>query len=213
MPIQLTIYAEDESPPYLLRSEALELRMGRHADCDIRLPYQGVSAHHVTLFSRDGAVYQVVDQGSTNGTLLDGSPLQAGEPRELRCGAELRILNLKIRFEQVRARRAEPPAPTEALLQAMLGEPGFKHDSDHAKRTGTQTSAANTDAIPEDAPTPSQDEESSTQEAKPPHDIAPPTPPKRVRGRGLRKSEWLIIAASILLICGVLYIFMLFLVG
>lgn len=48
--------------------------LGRDADCDIVLSHPTVSRHHC-IISIEGGAYYITDNGSTNGVILNGSPL------------------------------------------------------------------------------------------------------------------------------------------
>jgi len=49
--------------------------IGRAQDNSITLPDRYVSAHHAQIYLRDGVRY-LLDRGSTNGTLLNGRPVE-----------------------------------------------------------------------------------------------------------------------------------------
>jgi soluble lytic murein transglycosylase-like protein len=64
------------------------IRIGRGEDCDVRFDARldtRVSTHHAEIRFQDGQ-YQVVDVGSTNGTLLNGKPVRA---HRLRSGDKI----------------------------------------------------------------------------------------------------------------------------
>ena len=50
------------------------LIIGRGTDCDISIPNRFVSTRHARVFPHDGA-WMLEDLGSTNGTLVNGEPL------------------------------------------------------------------------------------------------------------------------------------------
>jgi uncharacterized protein involved in exopolysaccharide biosynthesis len=67
-----------------------ETRVGRTADCPVRLDERAISSRHATIVQTpDG--HSVVDHGSTNGTFLNGRRLQANEPFELSPGDSLQF--------------------------------------------------------------------------------------------------------------------------
>jgi pSer/pThr/pTyr-binding forkhead associated (FHA) protein len=66
------------------------LVIGRGASADVRIPHLTVSAVHATL-TLDGAEYTLVDQGSTNGTKVNGEPLVRGRRKALRDGDRIEI--------------------------------------------------------------------------------------------------------------------------
>jgi len=74
--------------------------IGRSADCDVALQDPGVSRKHCRIFRHEEA-YAVEDQGSANGTLVNGSPVstqqvledfearkEAAPPAEAGCGGD-----------------------------------------------------------------------------------------------------------------------------
>ncbi len=64
--------------------------LGRAPDNDLVLNYPTVSNHHARLEQR-GALYQVIDLGSTNGTAVNGQRLAPQQPQPLKPGDILRI--------------------------------------------------------------------------------------------------------------------------
>lgn len=64
--------------------------VGRGESCDIRLPDPTVSARHASIRQR-GADYVLLDEGSTNGTVLDTVRLPPQSPRVLKAGDRVRV--------------------------------------------------------------------------------------------------------------------------
>lgn len=62
--------------------------LGRGAGCAVNLPDPFVSTRHARIVFQDGE-YCITDLGSTNGTLLEGTPLRS--PQRLRNGSQIRI--------------------------------------------------------------------------------------------------------------------------
>lgn len=62
---------------------------------------KGVSRRHASIIRKDGSL-QVVDQGTPNGTFLNGQKLVAHQPRVLRDGDDIRLghLVLRVAFER-----------------------------------------------------------------------------------------------------------------
>lgn len=65
---------------------------------------KGVSRRHAKIVHRDGKLH-VVDNGSANGTYLNGQKLFAEQPRVLRDGDEIRLghLTVRVTFRAVEA--------------------------------------------------------------------------------------------------------------
>ncbi|MCP3105070.1 FHA domain-containing protein, partial [Myxococcus sp. K15C18031901] len=74
MPFQLTISeGKDAGKEFVFDQDSVLI--GRTSECDVVLYDPGVSRRHCRLFL-DGESYSVEDQGSANGTLLNGSAVQ-----------------------------------------------------------------------------------------------------------------------------------------
>ena len=58
--------------------------IGRSRSADVQLPHAAVSGTHATIRA-EGSGYAVVDEGSTNGTRVNETPLVAGRPRKLQA--------------------------------------------------------------------------------------------------------------------------------
>jgi len=66
------------------------VRIGRAPDCDVILDRSEVSRHHAELLRIDATSYEVRDLGSTNGTRVNGVPVETamvGDGDEIRLGA------------------------------------------------------------------------------------------------------------------------------
>ena len=110
--------------------------VGRSRRNDLKLTDPKVSGKHFKVF-RIGGKFFVEDLKSTNGTLVNGQRLEAGEGFELREGDRMRLGRTLLRIEGLPApglippataseeRNENPPAPeTESV-------PNRRRDSDH----------------------------------------------------------------------------------
>jgi pSer/pThr/pTyr-binding forkhead associated (FHA) protein len=75
-----------------------EIRVGRRSDVELPLPFPALSAVHARLIRKEASWF-VEDAGSTNGTWLGGERLASGARRPLEPGAELRLGNVRLRFD------------------------------------------------------------------------------------------------------------------
>ncbi|MGH7818812.1 MAG: FHA domain-containing protein, partial [Candidatus Binatia bacterium] len=75
----LSLSRPDASEPERLSFDKPEIVLGKQTDCDIVLSNPKVSRRHARIAARNGGLY-VEDLGSTNGTLLNGRPVD-GERR------------------------------------------------------------------------------------------------------------------------------------
>ena len=86
---------------------SVPFRIGRHPDQDLTLDSGAVSGRHAELRATNGEL-EIVDLGSTNGTLLNGEPLTSVTP--LKEGDILQLATLEFRLGVLERGR------TEALL-------------------------------------------------------------------------------------------------
>jgi predicted component of type VI protein secretion system len=107
-----------------LTFDAPRIVLGRGAQCEMRLPDASVSARHATIRAHQ-AGWVVVDEGSTNGTRLNGEKLSAQAPRPLRTGDLLLLGRVEVK---VRIGAAVPTTATAtrelalALVARQLGD-------------------------------------------------------------------------------------------
>jgi pSer/pThr/pTyr-binding forkhead associated (FHA) protein len=73
-----------------LTFEGARIVIGRGLGCEVRLPDPSVSQRHATVRT-EGAVYTLVDEGSTNGTFVGDVRLTPHTPRTLRSGDLVRV--------------------------------------------------------------------------------------------------------------------------
>jgi|APLak6261675434_1056106.scaffolds.fasta_scaffold00857_2 DNA-binding NtrC family response regulator len=71
------------------------LRIGKAPDNDVVIDHPTVSRNHLTV-RRQGDAFLVQDQGSTNGTFIDGAQIKEGF---LRAGALLEVGDVQLRFQ------------------------------------------------------------------------------------------------------------------
>ncbi len=75
-----------------------EYVVGREAACDLPIPDATVSRRHATLIVREGALL-IRDDGSTNGTYLNGARLEPSAKHTLQPGDKLQLGFVKLRVE------------------------------------------------------------------------------------------------------------------
>ncbi len=73
----------------VLLSDA-EVLIGRHPQCQMVLDSNAVSKRHARVSRGEGG-FLLEDVGSTNGTLVNASPLTSGEPRQL-CHGDIILM-------------------------------------------------------------------------------------------------------------------------
>ncbi len=102
------LVAVDAGPDIVLDRDMMVV--GRHPACHVRLDFLRVSRRHC-CFTLEGGELWVRDLGSTNGTRINGTQVEAGR---LRNGDELSIAHLRYRFESgpFLSRFSKPPPST-----------------------------------------------------------------------------------------------------
>jgi pSer/pThr/pTyr-binding forkhead associated (FHA) protein len=78
---------------------APEVVIGRDPDATISISEGTVSWRHAKLEPR-GTGWSVTDLGSTNGTAVNGRVLEANREQPLEPGAEVRVGEVTMRFEE-----------------------------------------------------------------------------------------------------------------
>lgn len=73
--------------------------VGRSDEADICLPEPTISGHHCTFRRNDDGNYFIIDEGSTNGTRINGEKLEEGNQVLLKEGDLVQLGNLEMMFE------------------------------------------------------------------------------------------------------------------
>lgn len=123
MPIRLSVVSADGADPRSIEFDTPSIRIGREADCDLRLPFPAVSGYHCTIFSEDGQRYLIRDDGSTNGTRFNGKLLATQTPETLTANACVKVGGVRIDINTNPLEdNALPVAHTGTLVRMMLSE-------------------------------------------------------------------------------------------
>jgi pSer/pThr/pTyr-binding forkhead associated (FHA) protein len=97
--------------------------VGRGEICDVRLPHPHVSFHHATV-QRTPAGYEILDNGSANGTWVRGRRVHAGESVRLQSGDLVALpgflIDVKFSPGAVQERPAKPDAVGREIYLALL---------------------------------------------------------------------------------------------
>lgn len=96
MVLRLTVTTTGDSvATWEFTFDAAEVTVGRSASCTVQLPFPTVSGHHLTLL-REGGSYLVADVGSTNGTTLNGRPIERDHYVPLRHGDRIVLTDVTL---------------------------------------------------------------------------------------------------------------------
>src|SRR4051794_1264542 len=87
-------------------------RIGRSASADIAFDDGGVSRRHAVVMTRTDGTAEVLDDGSLNGTFVNGERVRR---QVLRHGDTVTVGRRKMRYLEVRVRR-DTQQPTEELM-------------------------------------------------------------------------------------------------
>ncbi len=85
------IFSLENQPPTELRLDAGEFLIGRSSDCDIILEDLEVSRRHAKIDLLPDGQVTLTDQGSANGTQLEGKPLPPRKETAIKAGQSFRI--------------------------------------------------------------------------------------------------------------------------
>lgn len=137
------VISDDEGKTTVVPLVRDEITIGRAEGNTIRLTERNVSRQHAVLRKTDGG-YEVVDQGSYNGTIVDGHRVEGSAP--IQPGGELRIgdyqIALHVDSSEVPAEGgdassapAEPSIPPDRLVMLSAPVPGaeFALSGDHMR--------------------------------------------------------------------------------
>jgi hypothetical protein len=120
VPLELTIREGDGPERRQVISKPAAV-LGRREDNDVVLPFSFVSARHGRVFLRGGLLH-FEDMGSTNGTLVNGTPLEPMVPRLLGPDdlVEIDRLALRARWVDEAPASEAPPTYHEPVLSRAL---------------------------------------------------------------------------------------------
>lgn len=69
-----------------------------HPEIDLAEHDRGIASRRHAVIQQSGDIYQLVDQGSINGTSINGVPMTAYQPHTLRAGDRIRIGDVEMVF-------------------------------------------------------------------------------------------------------------------
>jgi pSer/pThr/pTyr-binding forkhead associated (FHA) protein len=90
-------FAADASAELAFEFDQTRVLIGRGASADVRLPHAAVSESHAAL-RLEGSGYVLTDEGSTNGTRVNGVRLVPGRGKALRSGDVVEVAGFLLTF-------------------------------------------------------------------------------------------------------------------
>lgn len=126
MPVTLVVKrrGEPDLPP--VSFDGPRIVVGRGSSCDLRIPDASVSARHASIRA-NGAQWTIVDEGSTNGTRLNGEKLATHSPRPIKTGDQILIGRIEVDVRVGAAPASSAQATRElalALVARSIGDEG-----------------------------------------------------------------------------------------
>jgi len=100
--------------------------IGRRRGADVILPHAAVSQLHATIETR-GTGYAVRDEGSTNGTRVNGQRIAPGRPKPLRSGDRIEVGGFALVVEVGVTAQLTSAEDTRALALRLLREARDEH--------------------------------------------------------------------------------------
>lgn len=104
--------------PQSLTFDQPRIVIGRGAHADVRLPSRAVSETHAVVRMEAGEL-SITDEGSTNGTAVNGQPLVRGRKKLLHPGDRITVPGFEITVETTVA-VPDPPERTAAVARQLL---------------------------------------------------------------------------------------------
>ncbi len=92
---RIVLLKDGQAIPYEITS--FPAMLGRHPDCFIKIDSSLVSRFHAQIINQDGKLY-IEDQGSGNGSFVNGRQLEKNQPHPLRHGDRIKLGPMKLRF-------------------------------------------------------------------------------------------------------------------
>lgn len=117
MALKLSIAAPGAAPQEITLDQP-RVKVGRGPTVDVRLPSRAVSEVHA-VFHVDGNEVAVVDEGSTNGTRVNGALLPAGRRKAVRDGDVVCLAEFALTVCRTLS-PADPPERTASIARRML---------------------------------------------------------------------------------------------
>jgi predicted component of type VI protein secretion system len=126
VPVTLVVKRRGEPDLPAVSFDGPRVVIGRGSSCDLRIPDASVSGRHISIRA-NGAQWVVVDEGSTNGTRLNGEKLSTQGPRPLKSGDVLLLGRIEIAVKLGAAPVSSAQQTRElalALVARSIGDEG-----------------------------------------------------------------------------------------
>jgi predicted component of type VI protein secretion system len=128
VPVTLVVRRRGEAELAPVSFDAPRVAIGRGSSCDLRIPDASVSQRHASIRA-NGAQWVIVDEGSTNGSKLNGEKLASQSPRPLKTGDVLTFgrIDVTVKLGAAPASTAQQTREIAiALVSRAVGSEGAK---------------------------------------------------------------------------------------
>ena len=116
-----SLWTSSVSEPAHFEFDQPRVVIGRRRGADVLLPHAAVSQLHATLETR-GTGYAIRDEGSTNGTRVNGQRIAPGRPKPLRPGDRIELGGFALEVSVGPTARLTSMDDTRALALRLLRE-------------------------------------------------------------------------------------------
>ena len=134
--IKITILSDKlQGTSYVLTNDSYTV--GRSDTADICIPEPTISGHHCTFIKDEDGQYFLKDEGSTNGTRVNGEKLaETDDPVKLNNGDLLQFGNIEVLFENTEGHKAE----SRTMTVINLDDTGDVSHTSNLKSLGIKNS-------------------------------------------------------------------------
>ncbi|MBR4673249.1 MAG: FHA domain-containing protein [Victivallales bacterium] len=134
--IKITILSDKmHGTSYVLTNDSYTV--GRSDTADICIPEPTISGHHCTFIKDEDGNYFLKDEGSTNGTRINGEKLEeTDDPVKLNNGDLLQFGNIEVLFENTEAHKSE----SRTMTVINLDDTGDVSHTSNLKSLGIKNS-------------------------------------------------------------------------
>ena len=134
--IKITILSDKmHGTSYVLTNDSYTV--GRSDTADICIPEPTISGHHCTFIKDEEGNYFLKDEGSTNGTRINGEKLEeTDDPVKLNNGDLLQFGNIEVLFENTEGHKSE----SRTMTVINLDDTGDVSHTSNLKSLGIKNS-------------------------------------------------------------------------
>lgn len=115
---QLKLYLKQSDRDKTVTVDKDEFIIGRSPECDLQLPYSGISRQHCRLLTTDEGNWTIEDMGSKNGTVLNNNVI--AKRQIIKQGDVLKLDNIILNIVFIPSSSPSPSPPEERPLNQEM---------------------------------------------------------------------------------------------